>query len=305
MNRREFLVAGAAVLLAGCARQEPGRPSQLPEPPVTASPAVASPTALSYAVAAGGTPAERVVQALVVSGLAAQGFVSATAGLPAGNVYDLGAAVSAGSTPFALGFAGTLLSQVTIETQPSGPNDTMSTLASALAPDVGLLAASPCDGRLVWAVGPGASISSLGNLSKWKQKKVVVPSFAVERPDGIPALKAVYGAALTVQTQDDPAARHAALMNHTADLAAFRACDVGALAGLTALADPNEIVQPDPMVVLFEASLGEDQPDVVLAVNTLLGALGTDVVASLEPQVAGGTDPATLADAWVSKNLPH
>ena len=308
MNRREFLMAGAALLLAGCARQEPqepGRPSASARRSATPS-AAPSPTGPSYAVAGGATPIEQVVQALIVRALTAQGFASSAAGLPAGTVYDLTEAIGTGTAPFAIGFAGTLLPQfVTDDDTVPGPDQVKPALASAVAPDVGLLAASPCDGQLVWAVRQGASISSLGDLPKWKQKKAVVPSFAVDRADGIRGLEAVYGAKLAVQTQDDPLARRAALVGQTADLAAFRACDVGALAGLTALDDPNEILQPDPMVVLFEASLGDDQPDVVLAVNTVLGALNATTLASLEPEVADGAAAAAVADRWVSDNLPR
>jgi len=306
LDRRQFLMAGAAglLVLAGCAKQPPGTvrsasavtPSGIPAPTPT-------PSGPGYDVAAGTTPAESTVAALVAGALVAQGFASAPSSLPSGTAYDLVAAVGAGVPPFALGFANTLEAQFATSDNAPAPDQLTQALASVIAPGASLLSASPCDGSLVWAVAAGSSVSSLDGLSALKGKTVIVPTFAVNRSDGIPGLKAIYGASLSAKVEDDPAARRAALMDGTAALGAFRACDVGELSGLTALADPKGMIDADPMVVLFKATLATDQPTVVLAVNTLLNALTKDAFDALEPQVSGGADAATVASGWIASNL--
>ncbi len=303
MDRRQFLLgAFAFVALAGCSRQEP----PLVEKSVRPSPTATTPTPQAMAVAAGTTPAESLLGALLEQALTARGFAGQPIPLPSGGAYGLSEAIKAGAMAFSVGFAWTLLSPVLTNSEPPDPGDYVPTLASKLQPDgVALLQDSPADGSLVWAVAPKASTASLNDLARWKKgKKVSVPSFAVSRPDGVPGLAVAYGATLTVVKDDDPAARRRALLAGDVALAAFRACDAAEIAGLKRLDDPLGITLPDPMIVLFDDRVTDAEPSAVLAVTDTLTALGDAQLASLEKQVAQGVSPAQVAADWIASHLP-
>jgi len=308
MDRRQFLTGTLALAaLAGCSRVAPP-----PEPGVTRTPTPSAtptptPPATRRPVAAGVTTAELAMQAVAMKSLDARGYAGVAAGMPANGVYGLSAAVKGGSVAFAVGFAMTLLDSVSAVGDPPAPDELLPTLASALEPDgVGLLQQSPADGHLVWVTGPQSSLAALDALSDGKKRSVSVPSFVVERADGVPALKDVYGANLTVTTDDDPRSRHDAVLAGKVDLTVFRACDVAELVGLRELEDSSGIVRPDPMILAFDAQLTDADPGAVLAITDALTALGVDGLGTLEAAIyaAGDLDADTIVTKWVSQHLP-
>ena len=300
MDRRQFLVGAASLfVLAGCSRMEP--------PPTVASTPVGSPSQPSglAPVASGPTAAERAVRAVLVEALRARGFGGAPVGLPGTSAFDIPAALEVGVAAFAVAFVGTMLDELSTSDQPTAPGELLEALARAVQPEASVLSTSPCDGRLVWAVGPGATLSDLRGLSsaEWRGRTAAVPSFAVNRADGIPGLQTAYGAQLTVETMDDAGARRSALTSGTAAIGAFRTCDLAELDGLGVLNDPLGLAQADPMVVLFDASLADDQPGAVLAVTDALAVLGATAFATLQRGVASGGDPEQVAREWVASNV--
>jgi glycine betaine/choline ABC-type transport system substrate-binding protein len=297
MNGKLLRAAGVlalVVVLAGCAREAPV-PS---ESPVESS-GTPTPTRVLQ-VAAGPTAAERTLAAVCAESLRLGGVAVEVVAAPAA-LGDTLSALGRGEIALYPGFAETLLELQLGGAEPPAPEEVVTELATRLSPKVSLLNPAGLDGRLVWAsAGPATWTDALASEAA---KVAVVPGFAVERADGVPAVRSLYGAALDYQTLDDPGARREQVASGGALVGAFRALDVVELSGLTQLADDKGVTRADPVAILFTAALADSDPEPVLKVDAAMKALTAEVFGELETRVAGGSDPSEVAAQWVKSKV--
>lgn len=274
----------ASLALAGCGQVSP----------VAADATAAS--APTIEVGTDGTATIGLVAALYAAALTADGQ-------PA-KVVD----VVPGTETLALGdrspvvmpvFAATLLQQ--FSTGPAADAETViGELATAVAPDLGVLQASKVDGGLVWAVTARRAADGVRDLTavgSWGADRVLAaPAFALASPSGVPALQVAYNSGAIVTEIEDPAARRQALDTGAAAAAAFRRTEGAALDGLVVLADPVGIAAADPLVVLLASDLADTRPDAVLVLDAVQQKLTTDSLAGLaRAAAADGVRAATAA----------
>jgi glycine betaine/choline ABC-type transport system substrate-binding protein len=294
MDRRGFLLAGAAVLAAGCARVLPGEARSTPS---------ASPTAQEpLAVGQDGSPADVVLAALLAGALTAKGRPSTA--VAAGS--DWQAALGHGDLAALGGNAFTLWSSLSKEDEPPAADKLLGAVADLLAPEIGVLPVPGVDGQLVWRVTTDtadAGVTSLARLAAWSKGKVAaVPSFAVSRADGVPGLRTVYGARFRVTQIDDPLRRASFLADGRVAIAAFRKSDYAGSATLVDLVDTEKLTTADPAVVLVNGALADAEPDHVLALDAVATALTADALVDLQAQVAAGGEVGEVAGRWLRAN---
>lgn len=290
MNRRGFLLATSAMLAAGCAR-------------------VAPPGAVGAGVAAGaplgplviGTedfPPTALMAQLLVRALAAKGRSARTDVF--GDAWQ--AALGAGESAAKPAYAGTLWADLGGGGDTPAAADLAGEVASLVSPEVSVLAAAGVDGSLMWVVAEStalAGITTLDQISRWSRGKVAaVPGLAVSRADGLPGLKAAYGASFTVAPTPNPRERAAAVTTGRAAIAAFRRSEFSGT-GLYELADPNRIKLADPGVILVSSRLVDAEPDQVLVMEALAAKLTTAPLLDFQAKVAGGASAPDLLDAWL------
>lgn len=292
MDRRTFLLGLGVVAAAGCARVPP---PELSVPTGTA--AAAAPLMLGSGV----SPeldllAELLRVALVASGRSAELTASGA---------DWQAALGHDDLSLLPAFAATEWAGLSKESEPPAAADLVPDLASLLAPDVSVLNVPDVDGSLVWMVTQDAAydgITSLSRIETWSKGRVaVVPELALERADGIPGLKAVYGANFEVQVVAEPERRATLVANGHAAIAAFRRTDYLGDTDLVGLVDVEKLTVADPAVVLVNSALTEAEPDQVLIVNQVAEAVTTEVLVDLQARVAQGGTAAEVASAWLKE----
>lgn len=281
------VVASAwAVTFAGCGVVSP----VVTEDPVEPLPVIE--------IGSDGTGTSDLLAALYVAALDA-------AGEPAEVV-----AVTPGTETLALGdnspmampvFAATWLQEFSTEPATFDTAMTITDLATAVAPAIGVLETSAVDGGLVWAVDAESELVSLTDLAALPAgTPVVAPTFAMTSASGVPALEAAYKAKLAAGPLEHPAERAAALADGYA-AAAFRRTESIDLEGLNVLTDPVGILTPDPLVVAVSAQFSEERPEAVLVLDAVQHALTNDSLAELAASAAvDGLDPALTA--WLAEH---
>lgn len=194
-------------------------------------------------------------------------------------------------------FAGTLLQEYTNEPLPTEAAETITQLATQVAPEISVLKTSRLDGGLVWAATPESGLTSLTDLAELPPvSTLVAPGFAMTISSGVPALRVAYGAALTVDQVDDAGERASALISGDAVAALFRRTEITDLDGLVALDDPIEVATPDPLALAVVTEFAEQRPDAVLALEAVQEALDEEAFAELVAAAAAeGLEPAIAA----------
>jgi glycine betaine/choline ABC-type transport system substrate-binding protein len=291
VERRAFLLATTAVLAAGCAR--------VPPPGVTTTPQAAASAVRPVDVGRDGSPAGAVITQLLAGAATARGRTAS----PADAGADWRAALGHGDLVALPGYAGTLWSALSTSDEPPAADALLGELADLVEPELGVLSVPQVDGGLVWLVTKetaAAGITSLSRIGGWSRGKVVaVPKLAVARGDGVPGLKAVYGAQFRVDEEEDPVARAATLTSGKAAVAAFRNTEYTGASGLVELVDTEKLATPDPVVVLVNSAFADTEPDAVLAMNDVAQAVTTDIVIELQAQVAAGGEVADVTHRWL------
>lgn len=290
MDRRGFLtavgigglgVAGAA--LAGCARVSPVPPTPSP--------------VASLTIGTDGTAPGDTLSAILVAALAAKQQPATVAPQPVDTAV---AAVAEGSPSIMSLFGWTALQTRLAEEEPPALEDLITTLATAVAPEVSVLRATQLDGAVRWATTAKLGASGLTSLSQVRTKLkggvLATPSWGLSNTAGVPALLAAYGVSLPTREIEDAAARRAALEDGSVQLALFRRTDSIELDGLQLLADPIGIETPDPLVVIVSATLAEQHPRALLALGAVMAALTQEAFDDVRGKLA--SDPEA-APAWV------
>lgn len=291
MDRRGFLLAASALLAAGCAR--------VPPPAIAgaaglATPAVAAPLLIGTESAA---PVALMAQ-LLVRAVAARGRAAGTEVF--GEAWQ--AALGAGESAAKPAYAGTLWASLGGGGDAPAAADLPGAVADLLSPEVSVVSAAGVDGSLMWVVTEATAltgITTLDKIARWSRGKVAaVPEFAISRADGLPGLKAAYGAGFTVSKTESPRERAAALTTGRAAIAAFRRSEYSGT-GLFELADTNKIELPDPAVILVSSKLVDAEPDLVLAMEALAAKLSTGQLLDFQAKLAGGASADGILDAWL------
>ena len=290
MDRRALLIGTGAVLLAGCARVQPGEASASPTPSPTPSP-----TLTSLVIGIEQSPTGALLGALLVGAVTKLG-ASASA-QPWGE--DWQTTLGSGALVAAPVWAGTAWGLLSDDEEP--PADLLGDLASLLDPDVGVLAPGKTDGGLVWMAAASSGLKSLEDLAKWSVgKSAAVAAMAIQRADGMDALNAIYHTNFAALTQDDPVARAQSIVSGQAGIGAFRRTEYTGGAALVELVDPEQMCTSDQLVLLVNATFADQKPDLALAMNAVIQAItNTDLIA-LEQQVAQGGQAVDVAKAWLS-----
>lgn len=246
-----------------------------------------------------GTPAGAMLAQLLLGAVEAKRREARTA--KQGKGWQ--AALGHGALSALPGFAGTLWASLSQADEPPAASKLLGKVAGLLAPDVSVLPVPGLDGSLVWRVTVETAqegISSLGRIAAWSQGRVAaVPKLAVSRADGVPGLKAVYGAQFDILTVDDPVQRASLLTNGNAVIAAFRQTEYTGASGLVDLVDVEKLTVSDPGVVLVNSALTEAEPEQVLAIDAVAQAITTDTLLDLQAQVAGGGTVPDVAAGWL------
>jgi hypothetical protein len=196
-------------------------------------------------------------------------------------------------------FAGTAWAQLSDADEPS--DDVVGDLAGLLEPDVSVMAAGGLDGSLVWLARSSSGVTSLEQLARAYQGKVAaVPSFAVDRADGLPGLELIYGTQATHVVEDDPVARAALVTSGKAAFCAVRKIDYPGTDRLVELDDPSGMTATDPVVLGVNAAWADADPKAVLELNAVLKALTDADLVALQRQVAGGSARPDVAHRWLA-----
>jgi glycine betaine/choline ABC-type transport system substrate-binding protein len=291
MERRGFLLAATALLAAGCARVPP--------------PAVAGVAGLATPVAAGplligseGSATIALMAQLLVRSLAAKKRAAGTEDF--GDAWQ--AALGAGEAVAKPAYAGTLWAGLGGGGDTPAAADLAGEVADLLSPEVSVVSAAGVDGSLMWVVTESTAftgITTLDKIAQWSRGLVAaVPELAVSRADGLPGLKAAYGAGFTVSKTESPRERAAALATGQAAIAAFRRSEYCGT-GLFELADTNKIELPDPAVILVSSKLVDAEPDMVLAMEALATKLSSGPLLDFQAKLAGGASADAILDAWL------
>ncbi|HEU5266999.1 MAG TPA: ABC transporter substrate-binding protein [Jatrophihabitans sp.] len=145
-------------------------------------------------------------------------------------------------------------------------------------------------------------LASIGDLKPVASKLTLgAPAQFKTRPDGVPALKSVYGVVFGrfTPTAAGGAVTVNALKNGSIDAADIFSTDPAiAKNGFLALKDPKSMFAAQNVVPLFSQKvLTQPMKDAVDAVSA---KLDTATLAKLVGEVAGGKDPETVAKQWLT-----
>jgi len=285
VDRRAFLIGAGAVLLAGCARAEPGPASPSPTP---------SPPDAPLIIAVEGSTTGAILGAVLVGALAKLGSAATVQPYPADWLADLGAGTLVAAPVWATTVWAGLSDAEEL------PEDVLAELAGLVEPAVSLMTPGLVDGGLVWMVAASTGIKSMEDLSAYSQGKgAAVPAMAIERSDGVAALNAIYRTNFGTLSQEDPGVRAQWLVGGQAGIGAFRRTDNLGVTGLVELIDPDQMCQADPLALLVNAAFVEQRPDQALAMNAVIQALTNNELIALQQQVAQGGQLTEIARAWL------
>lgn len=291
MERRGFLLAATTLLAAGCARVPPPAVAGAAGPGRTAAPG-------RLLIGAESSSTVALMAQLLVRSLAARERAAGTEDF--GEAWQ--AALGAGESAAKPAYAGTLWAGLTGGGDAPAAADLAGEVAGLLSPEVSVVSAAGVDGSLVWVVTESTAhtgITTLDTIAQWSRGKVAaVPELAVSRADGLPGLKAAYGAGFTVSKTESPRERAVALTTGRAAIAAFRRSEYSGT-GLFELADTNKIELPDPAVILVSSKLVDSEPDTVLAMQALAAKLTTGPLLDFQAKLAGGASADAILDAWL------
>jgi hypothetical protein len=282
VDRRGFLLGATGLLLAGCARVQPTGESQQTSTPSPSGPIIAIESG------AVGT----VLGALLTGALAVDATSQALS-------TDWTTPLGDGTWKAAAVYATTAWNDLSDSDDPPG-DDVASQLAGLVEPKISELNAGVTDGAVIWMAATTAGVTSLDDLAAWSAGKVaVVPSWALDRADGLQGLNAGYQTTFTSVTEDDPTARAQAIASGQVAIGAFRRTEYYGTASLLELADPNKMSNSDLLTLLVNAAYVDEQPEQVLSLTKVIQTLTTADLVSLQKQVADGGQVADVAHTWL------
>jgi osmoprotectant transport system substrate-binding protein len=319
MKRTYLLAAGvlASVLaLAACGSSGSSSKTQSPTTSAAATTAATSPS--ETASGAGGYPAgpgaitvgsagflENVLLADIYGDAMSAKGVRVSKHLSIGERPIYWKAMSDGSIDFIPEYTGSILSYLDASATAKTPADVYTALQQKLAPkQVALQYAAAQDSDTITVTRATAAkyhLTSIGDLASVASKLTLgAPAQFKTRPDGVPALKSVYGVTFGRFTplEAGGAITVTALKSGTIDAADIFSTDSSiAKNGFVSLTDTKSMFAAQNIVpIVTKSKLTQPMVD---ACNAVSAKLDTKTLASLVAQASNG-DPNKVAENWLS-----
>jgi osmoprotectant transport system substrate-binding protein len=217
------------------------------------------------------------------------------------------AALRQGSIGMVPEYTGSILAYLDPKATAKSPDEVFSALQTTAASKgfaVGNFAAAQDSDTITVTKETAAKhkLTSIGDLKPVASKLTLgAPAQFKTRPDGVPALKSVYGVVFGrfTPTAAGGAVTVNALKNGSIDAADIFSTDPAIIKnGFVALKDPKSMFAAQNVVPLFSQKvLTQPMKDAVDAVSA---KLDTATLADLVSKVAGGQNPETVAKQWLS-----
>lgn len=308
MKRRTFLFLSAATVpvLAGCgANQNPLGPTQSPAAGGTGGGSTGSVVVGSANFTESMVLAEVFAQAMKAKNVDA----STKHGIGSREVYLR--ALRDGSIQAVPEYTGNLLQYLDAENPASRPEDIVTELKGAVAPDLAILEAAQAANQDVYCVTKAYAdehgLASLADLQKISANAVLGgPAELKDRPYGPPGLEGIYRATFKeFRTYDSLAVKVKDLTSGTIQVATFFTTDAAiGDNNLVMLADPQLMILPQQVVPLVRADVASNTT-AVQAVNAVQAILTTEDLTAMNKRVDNDRLSAAEAAAeWLkTKNL--
>ena len=317
MKRTYLLAAGVlASVLALAACGSSGSSSKTTSPATSAAPTTASPT--ETATGAGGYPAgpgsltvgsagftENVLLADIYGDAMSAKGVKVSKHLNIGERPIYMKALDDGSIDFIPEYSGSILSFLDASATAKTPSDVYAALQQKLDPkQVALQYAAAQDSDTITVTHATAQkyhLTSIGDLASVASKLTLgAPAQFKTRPDGVPALKSVYGVTFGRFTplEAGGAITVTSLKNGTIDAADIFSTDSSiAKNSFVSLTDPKSMFAAQNIVpIVTKSKLTQPMVD---ACNAVSAKLDTKTLASLVAQASSG-DPDKVAKDWLA-----
>ncbi len=317
MKRTYLLAAGVlASVLALAACGSSGSSSKTTSPATSPAATTASPT--ETATGAGGYPAgpgsltvgsagftENVLLADIYGDAMSAKGVKVSKHLNIGERPIYMKALDDGSIDFIPEYSGSILSFLDASATAKTPGDVYAALQQKLDPkQVALQYAAAQDSDTITVTHATAQkyhLTSIGDLASVASKLTLgAPAQFKTRPDGVPALKSVYGVTFGRFTplEAGGAITVTSLKNGTIDAADIFSTDSSiAKNGFVSLTDPKSMFAAQNIVpIVTKSKLTQPMVD---ACNAVSAKLDTKTLASLVAQASSG-DPDKVAKDWLA-----
>jgi osmoprotectant transport system substrate-binding protein len=300
--KRNF-AAGAATVLALAVTLTACSSSKSTSPGGTNSSGASS--AGSLTVGSAGFPENELLADIYADALSAKG-VNITKKLNIGERPVYFKALQDGSINFIPEYSGSILSYLDPKATAKTPTAVAAALPAALGSKLTALKyAAAQDSDTITVTKDTATkyhLTSIADLAPVAGKLTLgAPAQFKTRPDGVPALKSVYGVvfkSFTVTSAGGTVTVNA-LKNGSIDAADIFSTDPSIAAnGFVSLTDPKSMFAAQNVVpIVTTAKLS---PTITDAVNAVSAKLDTATLAKLVAQVADGKDADAVAKAWLA-----
>lgn len=302
------VIAGPVVLtavLAGCSSSSKSTaPTTTTGSGATGSTASTAQSAGSLIVGSADFTESALLADIYADALSAKG-VSISKKLDIGERSVYWKALQDGSITFIPEYNGSILDYLSPKATAKSTADVTAALPAAIGASLTALTAAPAQDSdtitVTKATAAKYHLTSIGDLASVAGKLTFgAPAAFQTRPDGIPALKSVYGVTFGTFTalSAGGTVTVTALKNGTIDAADVFSTDPSFAAdGFVALADPKNMFAAQnvtPIVATVKLT-----PVIESTVNAISAKLTTAILAQLDAQ-AGSGDPDPVAKQWLS-----
>jgi osmoprotectant transport system substrate-binding protein len=259
----------------------------------------------SLTVGSAGFPENELLADIYGDALSAKG-VKITKKLNIGERPVYFKALQDGSIDFIPEYSGSILSYLDPKTTAKSPADVAAALPAALGSKLTALKyAQAQDSDTITVTKNTATkynLTSIADLAPVAGKLTLgAPAQFKTRPDGVPALKSVYGVTFGTFTVTSAGGTVTvnALKNGSIDAADIFSTDPSIAANnFVSLQDPKSMFAAQNVVpIVTSAKLN---PTITAAVNAVSAKLDTATLAKLVAQVADGKDADAVAKAWLT-----
>lgn len=303
MKRRTFLLLSAAAVpvIAGCgANQNPLSPAATPGGAGSAAGATGSVVVGSANFTESMVLAEVYAQAMKAKGVDA----STKLGIGSREVYLR--ALRDGSIQAVPEYSGNLLQYLDAENPASRPEDIVSQLQQAVAPDLAVLDAAQAANQDVYCVtkeyADQHGLASLEDLQKIAADAVLGgPAELKDRPYGPPGLEGIYRATFKeFRTYDSLAVKVKDLTSGTIQVATFFTTDAAiGDNNLVMLTDPQVMILPQQVIPLVRADVSANKA-AADAMNAVQAVLTTADLTGMNKRVdSDRLSAAEAAEEWL------
>jgi osmoprotectant transport system substrate-binding protein len=310
MKRKYSVVAASAIALAlaltACSSSGSKKSSGdgTGSTPATTGTSSSAANAGSLTVGSADFPESALLADIYADALQAKG-VSITKKLNIGERAVYFKALQDGSISFFPEYSGSILDYIDKNATAKTPADVAAALPAALGSKLTALTYAPAqDSDTITVTQATASkyhLTSIADLASVASKLTFgAPAGFQTRPDGIPALKSVYGVKFGTFTAlaAGGTVTVTALKNGSIDAGDIFSTDPSIAANnFVSLTDPKSMFAAQNIVPIVSTS--KVTPTITTTTNAVSAKLDTKTLASLVTQVSGGKDADAVAQAWL------